>query len=254
MALKEKDRNRILNYVNGALVYYGIIEAGKMLELVKENLTLQVNKKDFDEIMKEAALDEEDDDLVIDRYKQYLFNYFLGDQEYIIKEQKARTEITYRPISEKAALSALPLEGNSSRNKYTGKLIRFLLNKGWSQESAVERVFDLEIVFNNGASHMELTKNILQDVEFDNEEGVSTLMSLLNDFLNNMPQWILKGWPSWEIFERFEKPKLKPLPEVPFQQLSLAEQGQGKVGRNDPCPCGSGKKHKKCCLGQAAGG
>ncbi len=23
--------------------------------------------------------------------------------------------------------------------------------------------------------------------------------------------------------------------------------GAGKVGRNDPCPCGSGKKHKKCC-------
>ncbi|WP_374729493.1 SEC-C metal-binding domain-containing protein [Caballeronia calidae] len=21
-----------------------------------------------------------------------------------------------------------------------------------------------------------------------------------------------------------------------------------KVGRNDPCPCGSGKKLKKCCL------
>ena len=24
-----------------------------------------------------------------------------------------------------------------------------------------------------------------------------------------------------------------------------------RVGRNDPCPCGSGKKHKKCC-GRAA--
>lgn len=23
-----------------------------------------------------------------------------------------------------------------------------------------------------------------------------------------------------------------------------------KVGRNDACPCGSGKKYKKCCLGQ----
>ena len=21
-----------------------------------------------------------------------------------------------------------------------------------------------------------------------------------------------------------------------------------KVGRNDPCPCGSGKKYKKCCI------
>ena len=24
-----------------------------------------------------------------------------------------------------------------------------------------------------------------------------------------------------------------------------------KVGRNDPCPCGSGRKHKKCCLARA---
>jgi preprotein translocase subunit SecA len=24
-----------------------------------------------------------------------------------------------------------------------------------------------------------------------------------------------------------------------------------KIGRNDPCPCGSGKKYKRCC-GQAA--
>lgn len=23
-----------------------------------------------------------------------------------------------------------------------------------------------------------------------------------------------------------------------------------KIGRNDPCPCGSGKKYKKCCLEQ----
>jgi len=23
-----------------------------------------------------------------------------------------------------------------------------------------------------------------------------------------------------------------------------------KIGRNDPCPCGSGKKFKQCCLGK----
>jgi hypothetical protein len=27
-----------------------------------------------------------------------------------------------------------------------------------------------------------------------------------------------------------------------------------KVGRNDPCPCGSGKKFKKCCIRKQAGG
>ena len=23
-----------------------------------------------------------------------------------------------------------------------------------------------------------------------------------------------------------------------------------RVGRNDPCPCGSGRKFKKCCIGK----
>ena len=27
-----------------------------------------------------------------------------------------------------------------------------------------------------------------------------------------------------------------------------------KVGRNDPCPCGSGKKYKQCCLLKKAPG
>ena len=23
-----------------------------------------------------------------------------------------------------------------------------------------------------------------------------------------------------------------------------------KIGRNEPCPCGSGRKYKRCCLGK----
>jgi uncharacterized protein YecA (UPF0149 family) len=29
------------------------------------------------------------------------------------------------------------------------------------------------------------------------------------------------------------------------------QRARGKVGRNEPCPCGSGKKFKKCCLWRA---
>jgi len=32
------------------------------------------------------------------------------------------------------------------------------------------------------------------------------------------------------------------------RQKDTALRSGAKVGRNDPCPCGSGKKHKKCCL------
>jgi hypothetical protein len=34
------------------------------------------------------------------------------------------------------------------------------------------------------------------------------------------------------------------------ESITLKDQREAKqnVGRNDPCPCGSGKKFKKCCL------
>jgi uncharacterized protein YecA (UPF0149 family) len=33
----------------------------------------------------------------------------------------------------------------------------------------------------------------------------------------------------------------------PYKQLEPIIAGP-KIGRNEPCPCGSGKKYKKCCL------
>jgi uncharacterized protein YecA (UPF0149 family) len=33
---------------------------------------------------------------------------------------------------------------------------------------------------------------------------------------------------------------------VPAAPKTVRHDGP-KVGRNDPCPCGSGKKYKKCC-------
>ena len=31
------------------------------------------------------------------------------------------------------------------------------------------------------------------------------------------------------------------------QEVGQVIRGGPKIGRNDPCPCGSGKKFKKCC-------
>lgn len=43
-----------------------------------------------------------------------------------------------------------------------------------------------------------------------------------------------------------------PLSRLPEIKAAALGQGSGRssprVGRNEPCPCGSGKKYKKCCL------
>ena len=36
-------------------------------------------------------------------------------------------------------------------------------------------------------------------------------------------------------------------PETDFSEYELVPERKTKIGRNDPCPCGSGKKYKKCC-------
>jgi preprotein translocase subunit SecA len=39
--------------------------------------------------------------------------------------------------------------------------------------------------------------------------------------------------------------------QAQMARVAATIQGKhGKIGRNDPCPCGSGKKFKKCCMGK----
>jgi hypothetical protein len=36
-----------------------------------------------------------------------------------------------------------------------------------------------------------------------------------------------------------------------FQPAAQSPEHKVKIGRNDPCPCGSGKKYKRCCISKA---
>jgi preprotein translocase subunit SecA len=53
------------------------------------------------------------------------------------------------------------------------------------------------------------------------------------------------------VEEKQEKPQPKTVADVFASMMSQAAAAPRKpsaaVGRNDPCPCGSGKKYKKCC-------
>jgi preprotein translocase subunit SecA len=56
-----------------------------------------------------------------------------------------------------------------------------------------------------------------------------------------------------EIEEAFQRRKRRELDQArmagsgDLQTVQQVVRGTAKIGRNDPCPCGSGKKYKKCC-------
>src|SRR5436190_7976473 len=59
----------------------------------------------------------------------------------------------------------------------------------------------------------------------------------------------------WACFDKAEAAPRKKPQSAPTAPASVMLQARAaNVGRNDPCPCGSGKKFKKCCGGLDAAG
>jgi len=75
----------------------------------------------------------------------------------------------------------------------------------------------------------------------------------------NPPQHLSRLCTGWQQFFRYSRKRFEKLAdqirqqrrqEAPKKQVQVQKPDKDKfssVGRNDPCPCGSGKKFKKCC-------
>ena len=90
-------------------------------------------------------------------------------------------------------------------------------------------------------------------ISFNDMDQANEVMQLVMELSNNIRIWENNGYTPQEIFEKFEKPNLRPLPDKPydFNATNVIDmKTRKKIGRNDLCPCGSGKKYKKCCLGK----
>ncbi|QBG46310.1 anaerobic sulfatase maturase [Verrucomicrobia bacterium S94] len=78
--------------------------------------------------------------------------------------------------------------------------------------------------------------------------GYKTFFKHIDPVMKDMAELVQKGRPAADIMG--VEQKRKPVAEI-GKTLSFKGRGQvpeaGNVNRNDPCPCGSGKKFKKCC-------
>ena len=80
-----------------------------------------------------------------------------------------------------------------------------------------------------------LDENSEIELDIDFEKLLYNMLAADAEYLYTLPQWeeVLPAEKIKEIVKAFKKSK-------------TVVKGE-KIGRNDPCPCGSGKKYKKCC-------
>ena len=80
-----------------------------------------------------------------------------------------------------------------------------------------------------------LDENSEIELDIDFEKLLYNMLAADAEYLYTLPQWE----------EVLEADKIKEIVKA-FKKSKTVVKGE-KIGRNDPCPCGSGKKYKKCC-------
>ena len=92
---------------------------------------------------------------------------------------------------------------------------------------------------------VELMGNIRNEVLNNLFRSTSNLLAF-EQFLASLPQFLLKQDNPSPAEDGSAGIRIEPPPGSADLEDSLRRE-LPKVGRNDPCPCGSGKKHKNCC-------
>jgi len=78
-------------------------------------------------------------------------------------------------------------------------------------------------------------------------EGRRDRHYVITDAIAEMEWWV-SFHPEDSRPKQIPKPQAPITPPVPASQVvPQTVVRQAKIGRNDPCPCGSGEKYKKCC-------
>lgn len=139
-------------------------------------------------------------------------------KDYLLKEQNIYESILEHKMGEvKGTLNELAKEYDVDDVTFTGFLDG--INTSLKQEldlDSIDKVSNLELL-----------------VDF--EKLYFNMHKAKADWLYNLPQWN-------EILTEKKRKEIK----KEYNRSTMVINDK-KTGRNEPCPCGSGKKYKKCC-------
>lgn len=139
-------------------------------------------------------------------------NYFLlekGIYEQLLDDPDTEVKGTVKELAEKYNIEVMPMVG-------------FLdgINESLVTPNPIETMEEDTVV----------------SLKFDKEKLYKNMIDAKADWLYGLPQWE----------KIFDEETLKSLTKE-AKNMHTVVRSEKKVGRNDPCPCGSGKKYKFCC-------
>lgn len=216
-----KNRTQKIQSVKLLLEYYGVASYDIIFSKLQEaiNVTEGSLKQDLESYAKRY------NDINIKN--GFILNGKLSNIDHVIKEQNSKDQLDYFPIDICSAVEKDCFTYNF--NQWENRLfsyLRELLNT--SEEVLYDIATGCIYAIKNDLKLNEIINFLMIKIIFQSEKQLLSIVPYINDIYNNSNLWILKG-------NSYNK----------TANTNMAT--SNKVGRNSSCPCGSGKKFKKCC-------
>ncbi|QHW31910.1 hypothetical protein GZH47_14515 [Paenibacillus rhizovicinus] len=229
----------VLRYTEAAANLYGICPVNKLIDIINDQNGIGLTEEQFNQI----RLSVSDKVLTWDVQRGFLFSdsldgESLDDYEAFLKSVKDKPY--YIPAKEELLRYA-----DIDYFEKTPQL-EALKNYIVQQLGKVERMADAIVDDIQLSCSMEEPMSVIME-EFEhrkislNKKQLKEIVPLIINVHNTTRMWSNRGYTPDELSPR-------PSQGGNGSNLIMLPVTSSKVGRNDPCPCGSGKKHKKCCL------
>jgi hypothetical protein len=170
-------------------------------------------------------------------YKDYIVHYaILSDFDWV---EHLKSEQAGKPRYIPAATQFLRHEREEYEdNDHWENVLKFMLNTIGYKECTVNGFVEIKsyLMHSRGIKELGPIMN-KHNLAFENKKQVEEFFNLLTLAKNNTRKWENKGYTPNELMKLREVKQ----PQKPVFQF------QKKIGPNQPCPCGSGKKYKNCC-------
>ena len=224
----------MVRLATGLLFYYGVMDYDHLYEKITAFQEKEERPAFFDFVGVLINASYWQHNIVTNDHGMYYYTVLHPEQ--IEQEQEQRADLDFASISYTQAYDAgdesyiEPTEAFKSFAQYLMK------EHGCDVLKASDIIGEVGIFIQNGAKTSEIFRYLSESNIVKDEKSVRIVSEQIIQLNNSMRLWGLKGHTPQEVAGGEPAKKM-----APFRRKKTP-------GRNDPCPCGSGKKYKHCCM------
>ena len=271
-------------FIVGALNVYGLLTEKELKKILKQSMNLTDDGSGVFDLVyhKSIALKMYED--FTDDGKPIFISPFVNEYDDILKTRKEHPDLkTPKRYSREEIQKAGEMPVPDIPNPYTDQMMEMLTTRlGFDEQEAYFNMFMAwRMVQENNVSPVGIVQHLI-DQSKGKVRGIDMLnqvMGVLMNYMNHAPRWgfygrcpddIAKasgpmtapprislgpnarkmGYTQEQVqgmVDDLWEERMNPAPAPDPFDVVMPYIAPPKVGRNDPCPCGSGKKYKNCC-------